>query len=232
MNQNNADESDKSAEIVKKFNFISKDCSVEVEVNVLEVLAGVYSYYTWPSAKILAYFLFYSRRCIVNKKILEIGSGTSLPGILAKKLGAVVTLSDSALLNKSLTHIKKICAYNNLKVGTDIQVIGLTWGMFGNMYDLGNDFDLIIGSDVLFDCYVFEEVLSTVAFLLERNPKSTFICSYQVRSSDWSFENLLKKWNLKCRNIDLNSIGKELGIDLKDLMEGHVIYLLEFYRIQ
>lgn len=142
-----------------------------------------------------------------------------------------MTLSDSALFKHTLNHIKKICAFNNLKVGKDIQVTGLTWGIFGGLYELGNDLDLIIGSDVLFDSFIFEEVLSTVSFLLERNPKCTFICSYQVRSSDWTFENLLKKWNLQCRNIDLESIGKDVGIDLKDLMEGHVIYLLEFYRI-
>lgn len=104
-------------------------------------------------------------------------------------------------------------------------------GMLGNdFYDLGNDLDLVIGSDCLYDTTVFEEVISSVAFLLDQNPKATFICSYQLRSSDWSIENLLKKWNLACRNIDLDSISKETGVDVKDLMEGHVIYLLEIYR--
>lgn len=154
----------------------------------------------------------YMRHCLVGKNILEIGSGTSLPGLLAAKIRANVTLSDSALLPKSLAHIDRICNLNKLKPGKDIQVIGLTWGwlktaaieykiiyfsistgMLGNdFYDLGNDLDLIIGSDCLYDTSVFEEVMSSVAFLLEHNPKATFICSYQSRSSDWSIENLLK----------------------------------------
>jgi hypothetical protein len=104
--------------------------------------------------------------------------------------------------------------------------------MIGNgLFDMGNDLDLIIGSDCLYDSFVFEDVLSTISFLMDQNPKSTFICSYQLRSSDWTFENLLRKWNLKCRNIDLEEVGKDAGIDMKDLMEGHVIYLLEFYRL-
>jgi methyltransferase-like protein 23 len=120
---------------------------------------------------------------------------------------------------------------NKLKPGNDIQVQGLTWGMLGNdFYDLGNNLDLVIGSDCLYDPTVFEEVVSSIAFLLENNPKATFICSYQLRSSDWSIENLLKKWNLACRNIDLESIGKETGVDIRDLMQGHNIYLLEIYR--
>lgn len=103
--------------------------------------------------------------------------------------------------------------------------------MLGNdYYDLGNDLDLVIGSDCLYDTTVFEEVIASVAFLLENNKKASFICSYQVRSSDWSIENLLNKWNLACRNIDLESIGKETNVDVKDLMENHVIYLLEIYR--
>lgn len=138
---------------------------------------------------------------------------------------------DSALLPKSLAHIERICYLNKLKPGADITVTGLTWGMLGHdFYDLGNDLDLVIGSDILYDTAVFEDVIASIAFILEQNPKATFICSYQLRSSDWSIENLLKKWNLLCRNIDLESIGKETGVDVKDLMQGHVIYLLEIYR--
>lgn len=98
-----------------------------------------------------------------------------------------------------------------------------------DFYDLGTDLDLILGSDCLYDTSVFENVLASIAFLLQLNPKATFICSYQLRSSD-SIENLLKKWSLECRNIDLESIGKETGVDMKDLMGGHVIYLLEIYK--
>lgn len=116
-------------------------------------------------------------------------------------------------------------------VGTLASTGILILGMLGNdFYDLGTDLDLILGSDCLYDTSVFEDVLASIAFLLQHNPKATFICSYQLRSSDWSIENLLKKWNLECRNIDLESIGKDTGVDMKDLMEGHVIYLLEIYK--
>lgn len=171
------------------------------------------------------------RRCLPNKKILEIGSGTSLPGILAAKLGANVILSDNAFLSKSLAHIKRICTYNKLKVGSDISVKGLTWGLLGHsISEIGNDLDLILGSDCLYDLSIFEDVISTIGILLEHNQKAVAIISYQLRSSDWSIENLLKKYHLLCRNIDLESISEDCGLDVKDLMEGHSIYLLEIYR--
>lgn len=64
----------------------------------------------------------------------------------AAKLGANVTLSeitlscsisdfikhlfsgDSALLPKTLIHIEGICKLNKLQPGTDVKVVGLTWG--------------------------------------------------------------------------------------------------------
>ncbi|CAO1407184.1 unnamed protein product [Diamesa tonsa] len=194
-------------------------------------MLAAYSFYTWPSARVLAEFLFFMRKCLPDKKILEIGSGTSLPGILCAKLGANVILSDSACLPKSLEHIKRCCALNNLKDGEDIRILGLTWGLLGSScFDVGKDLDMIIGSDCFYDPSVFEDILVTISLLLELNPKASFFFTYQERSSDWSLESLLRKWNLNCINVNLDRIGRDCGIDFKDYMGGHTIYLLEITR--
>lgn len=133
-------------EMIKKFNFVSKDRKESYEILIAELLVGAYSFYTWPASKILAQFLFYMRKCLPGKNILEIGAGTSLPGLLAAKLGAHVTLSDSALLPKSLQHIDRICNLNKLKPGTDILVTGLTWGESVACYFVFED------SNILFFC--------------------------------------------------------------------------------
>lgn len=192
-----------------------------------QLLQAGYSFYTWPCAPVLAWFLFEKRSTLISKRILEIGSGTSLPGIVAAKCGANVILSDCATLPKTLTHIQRCCLLNNLKPGEDISVIGLTWGLLlNNVYNLG-PLDLIIGSDIFYDPSVFENILVTVSFLLEQNPEAKFIFTYQERSSDWSLESLLRKWDLSCAIINTNRIGKQSNIDLRDLMGGHTIYLLE-----
>lgn len=59
----------------------------------LQLLQASYSFYTWPSASILAYFLWERRESLLNLNILELGAGTSLPGILAAKIGANVTVN-------------------------------------------------------------------------------------------------------------------------------------------
>lgn len=155
------------------------------------------------------------------------GSGTSLPGILAAKCGAQVTLTDHAILPKTLSHIKRCCLLNNLTPGVNVAVTGLSWGLLLNsVFNLG-PIDLIIGSDIFYDPSVFEDILVTVAFLLEQNPGAKFLFTYQERSADWSIEDLLKKWNLKAANVSLSGISAGLDISLRRLMGGHTIHLLE-----
>ncbi|GJQ67956.1 hypothetical protein Trydic_g16713 [Trypoxylus dichotomus] len=81
-------------EKLKRFIFTSKINSKgepqeeKLEVIIPELLQGSYSFYTWPSAPVLAWFLWERRSELLNKRILEIGSGTALPGIVAAKCGA------------------------------------------------------------------------------------------------------------------------------------------------
>lgn len=193
----------------------------------MQIRKAAYSCYTWPGAPILAWFLWERRHFLVNKNILELGAGTSLPGILVAKCGAKVTLSESSLLPKALQQIEECCQLNDLVPGEDIHVVGLTWGLIlNNIFNLPA-LDYIISSDCFYDPTVFEDILVTVSFLLEQNPSAKFLFTYQERSADWTIESLLRKWNLVCRNISLESIEAESGINLNDLMGRHTIHLLE-----
>jgi predicted nicotinamide N-methyase len=197
----------------------------------------------------LAHFLWERRQSLANKRVLELGSGTSLPGIVASKCGAQVILSDCGTLPKTLKHIEHCCQENNLVVGEyytcaalylinspfrfcqfpgkDIEVVGLTWGLFlENIFNIG-PLDLILGSDIFYDPPVFEDILVTVSFILEANPEAKFIFTYQERCADWSIEPLLRKWNLVCSPISLENFGKKSGVDLQELLGNHTIHLLE-----
>lgn len=80
--------------------------------------------------------------------IVKLGSGTSLPGILAVKCGGNVTLSDSEDLPYCLENCRKSCQANGL---LDIPVIGITWGRFNEaLLDLP-PVDIILGSDCFYD---------------------------------------------------------------------------------
>ena len=197
---------------------------------LLQLLQGGYSFYTWPSAPILAWFLWERRHALNGKRILELGAGTALPGILAAKCGAKVLLSDNCILPKSLAHIRKSCTLNNLRVGQDIEVLGLSWGLLLNsVFSLG-PLDLIIAADCFYDPCVFEDIIVSVSFLLQRNPQAKFIFSYQERSADWSIEALLKKWKLSAVPINIDELGQSSGVDVLELMGGHTIHLIEIFK--
>lgn len=159
---------------------------------------------------------------------MELGSGTALPGILASKCGAIVTLSDSAHFPRSLEHIKRSCELNGIL--SQVRIVGITWGLFlSNLFSIG-PVDFILGSDCFYEPALFEDIVVTVAFLLEKNPHARFLCTYQERSADWSIEHLLNKWNLTCTHISLDDLGSNSDINIVELMQDHTIHLLDIKR--
>ncbi|KAL1131166.1 hypothetical protein AAG570_012403 [Ranatra chinensis] len=220
-------------EQIKKFLFKTKSSgnneSEYLEILIPEQLQASYSFYTWPSAPILAWFLWEHRSELPGKHIVELGAGTSLPGILAAKCGATVTLTESAVLPKSLEHVRHCCDANGLSP-SQVRVVGLSWGLFlTTTFNLGC-IDLIIGSDCFYDPSVFEDIIVTVAFLLDYNPEARFLTVYQERSADWSIEHLLDKWGLRCERLPIDDLGRESGTDIRELMQDHTVHLLEITK--
>ncbi|KAK6624104.1 hypothetical protein RUM44_010962 [Polyplax serrata] len=204
------------SEHIKRFVFTEKsekEDRVSVEVVIPEKLQASYSFYTWPCAPYLAWYLFEHRTELEGKHILELGAGTSLPSILAAKCGAKVTITDSILLQKTLQHIHHICQTNQLNPDC-YQVVGITWGFFTSQIFELDDIDLIIASDCFYEPHLFEDILMTVAYLLNRNPQAIFLCTYQERSADYTIEHLLNNWSLTCRHLDISCLGTNSEIDL------------------
>ncbi|XP_069808811.1 histone-arginine methyltransferase METTL23 isoform X2 [Dendropsophus ebraccatus] len=174
--------------------------SRELRIRIPEVLDSEYGMYVWPCAPVLAQFIWFHRASLTGKTMLEVGAGVSLPGIVAAKCGANVILSDSAALPQCLENCVRSCAENEL---SGVPVIGLTWGEISPDLLGLPPIDIILGSDVFYEPKDFEDVLVTVRFIMERNPSAEFWTTYQVRSTNWSIEALLHKWDLRCCNIAL-----------------------------
>ncbi|CAG8635803.1 101_t:CDS:2, partial [Racocetra persica] len=68
--------------------------------------------------------------------------------------------------------------------------------------------DWILGSDTFYDPKDFEDIIATIAYILNyHSPKAKFLTSYQERSSKRTIQYLLDKWKLKCRQISLKSFN-------------------------
>jgi len=211
-----------------KFSLDSSGDSESVSVTIPEQLAASYGLYIWPSAPVLAWYLWLHQHQFVNKRVLELGAGTALPGLLLAKIGCDVTLSDSVTSPQCVTNCKEAVKLNNLQ--DKVKVIPLSWGLFtSQLLKMKNKLDLVIGSDLFFDPDVFEKLVFTIKWLLSNNQGCEFICTVQERSADWSIELLLKKYNLRCSYDYPDQFLKGTGISASDLTGDHNIFVLKIF---
>jgi predicted nicotinamide N-methyase len=92
----------------------------------------------WPSALALAYEL--ASRDVAGLRILELGAGTGLPGIVAASLGARVVQTDRQRL---VLHVAQLNAARN---GVAIDHRLADWTAWTDT----DTYDLIVGADVLY----------------------------------------------------------------------------------
>ncbi|XP_068458026.1 histone-arginine methyltransferase METTL23 [Clinocottus analis] len=177
-----------------------------LSVTIPEVLDPHYGMYVWPCAVVLAQYLWAQRGALRGKTVLELGAGVALPGVVAARCGARVTLTDGAQTPRCLENCRRSCEANGLR---GVKVLPLSWGGVSPELLALPELQLILGSDVFYEPQDFEDVLLTVAFLLRRNPGAEFWTSYQERSADWSLEALLQRWRLRCRVVPLQAFGAD-----------------------
>lgn len=83
----------------------------------------VYALHLWPSAPLLAQYIYYRREDFVGKTVLELGSGgTSVTGIVASKCGAAhVIFTDKS------THVEVITNRHDPYLMNDWKAVYRHW---------------------------------------------------------------------------------------------------------
>ncbi|KAI9093041.1 hypothetical protein DFS34DRAFT_696720 [Phlyctochytrium arcticum] len=206
-------------------------------IRTYELLSHGYGSYTWPSALVLAGYIYTHPSVVRSKRVLELGAGTGLPGMVAAKMGArEVVLTDAPGEGGILETMKRSVEANG--VGSVCGVAGLMWGAFPvtivarecllptqgssspsnenqpaspSPTSMTPPFDLLLGADVFYDPSIFDDLLSTVSYLLRHSctPTAKFLTTYQERSSKRSIQDLLDKWGLRCRILPKKGWGGE-----------------------
>ncbi|KAG7231948.1 hypothetical protein INR49_010067 [Caranx melampygus] len=204
----------------KVFTFEDKKKSnpESLSVSIPEVLDPQYGMYVWPSAVVLAQYLWTRREELSGRTVLELGAGVSLPGVVAARCGARVILSDDARTPLCLENCRRSCESNGLQ---HVEVLGLTWGEVSPDLVLLPELDFILGSDVFYEPRDFEDVLVTVAFLLRKKPRAQFWTTYQERSVDWSIEPLLHRWRMDCVGVQLQDFDADHSELAASSLPGH-----------
>ncbi|OAY60923.1 methyltransferase-like protein 23 isoform X2 [Manihot esculenta] len=165
-------------------------------VSIIENMKEEYGLFLWPCSVILAEYVWQQRERFAGVPVVELGAGTSLPGLTAAALGSDVTLTDDSNRVEVLENIRTVCELNKL----ECKVLGLTWGVWDEfVFSLKPK--IILGADVLYEASAFDDLFATVTFLLQNSPGSVFITTYHNRSGHHLIEFLMVKWGLRCARL-------------------------------
>jgi methyltransferase-like protein 23 len=137
----------------------------------------------WPAAIPLAHEL--ASRDVRGKRILELGAGTGLPGIVAASLGARVVQTDSQQL------VLDVCKHNAIRNGvTSVEHRIADWTGWSDV----EHYDLVIGSDILYTDFfypflknIFETNLAAGGTVLVSDPmREQSIALFEaMEAEDW-----------------------------------------------
>ncbi|KAK7406857.1 hypothetical protein VNO78_08491 [Psophocarpus tetragonolobus] len=184
-------------------------------ISIIENMKEDYGLFVWPCSIVLAEYVWQQKHRFSGATVVELGAGTSLPGLVAAKLGAHVTLTDHSSSFQVFDNMRRVCELNKL----ECNVLGLTWGVWdSSIFSLRPT--IILGADVLYDSNAFDNLFATVTFLLQNCPGSTFITSYHNRSGHHLIEFLMGKWGLKC--LKLLDGFSFLPSDKASLLSGNI----------
>ncbi|XP_065826201.1 histone-arginine methyltransferase METTL23-like [Oscarella lobularis] len=205
----------------KTFEFVDGDESLSICTR--EILDPSYGMYTWPCAPVLAQFVWHNRKQVAGKRVIELGAGTALPGMVASKCGAEVVLTDKSEPPDLLENCSRSCKMNHL--GDNIKILDITWGRFNSNIMNLPPVDFILASDCFYNSDDFEPVIATVYYLMEKNPAAHMWTTYQERSSMRSIAYLLDRWNMKSTEIPL----KDFNADDDFMASAHIPATSDIY---
>ncbi|XP_022896203.1 protein N-lysine methyltransferase METTL21A-like [Olea europaea var. sylvestris] len=192
------------------------------------------SFQLWPAATTLVTLLDRHHPCITTPlsavlngsgatqhrpiRILELGSGTGVVGIAAAAvLGGSVTVTVT-----DLPHVLPNIQFNvnaNAEMlkhhGGAVEVAALSWGDTYNMEAIGREFDLIMGSDLVYHDHLYEPLLETLKFLLLKSEKRiVFLMAHEKRWKKESafFKKAKKSFDVEIIHNDEPSNGSRVGV--------------------
>jgi predicted nicotinamide N-methyase len=157
----------------------------------------------WPAAIALAHEL--AQRPLAGARVLELGAGTGLPGIVAATLGARVVQAER---QRVALHVCKLNAERN---GVGVEHREADW----SAWDDAGAYDLILASDVLYAAgaqphlrRIFEQNLAPGGAVLVSDPfrKSSVEFLEALEAGGWRVS--MTRWTIEGRPIGVFEVTR------------------------
>ncbi|CAH9146998.1 unnamed protein product [Cuscuta epithymum] len=190
------------------------------------------SFQLWPAAATLVNLLdtrrqvhptlsalFARQEAGYRLRILELGSGTGVTGIAAAAiLGARVTVTDLPHVLPNIQFNVDLNSEVLQKRGGAVEAAALSWGETEDMEAVGREYDLILGSDVVYHDHLYEPLLKTLRFFLlgrgERERRTAFVMAHLRRWKKESgfFKKAKKVFDVEIVHTDPPLDGSRIGV--------------------
>ncbi|KAK9285853.1 hypothetical protein L1049_025054 [Liquidambar formosana] len=72
------------------------DSTDSFSISIIESMKEDYGLFVWHCSIVLAEYVWQQRKRFSGTNVVELGAGTSLPGLVAAKVGSHVTLTDDS----------------------------------------------------------------------------------------------------------------------------------------
>ncbi|XP_061336459.1 uncharacterized protein LOC133283596 [Gastrolobium bilobum] len=196
--------------------------SIQSTVVIRQLPSEGLSFQLWPAATALVSLLDQHRIDPTNSplsvtlsaarddgplRILELGSGTGIVGIVAAvTLGGNVTLTDLPHVVPNLRFNADANAGIVGSTGGAVTVAPLRWGHVDDVEAIGREFDLILASDVVYHDHLYEPLLETLRLMLlgsgeeRERKKMVFVMAHMRR---WKKESAFFKKAKKHFDVDV-----------------------------
>ena len=166
--------------------------------------------------------------------ILELGSGVGLVGLLlAADRGVHVTLSETrsayagaAVTFENLRRNVETNRWNVAQSGGDVEVLELDWSQGFQGLEEKHDFDLVIGSDILYEPHLFEDLLDVLQAAADR----AILVQNLARKGTQYFLQLCEQRCVAVRAVDVSHLDEEMK--LLDAQDGvYQCWFLDFTAV-
>ncbi|KAE8626717.1 hypothetical protein XENTR_v10006724 [Xenopus tropicalis] len=127
----------------------------------------------WDAALFLCGYFEEQKLDFKGKKVIELGAGTGIVGILVSLLGGHVTLTD---LPHALSQIQKNVSAN-VSSNNPPQVCALSWGLDQEKFP--QDYDFVLGADIVYLHDTYPLLIQTLQYLC--GPQTSIFLSSKMR---------------------------------------------------
>ncbi|XP_078419418.1 EEF1A lysine methyltransferase 3-like [Cetorhinus maximus] len=173
-------------------------CGYKLKIaRILGADLGV-SAYVWDSGIALCRYFEKEKINFTGRKVIELGAGTGIVGILAALLGGNVTITDKPnclmqIRNNVYINIPPVCR-NRLKVRP------LVWGE--DQFNFPTDYDFILGSDIVYRFDAYADLIDTLHQLCSEHTTIYLATEFRTDNQSMTFHDVLITEYFNCSVVD------------------------------